>query len=342
MVYRPSAWVGSEDGGTMLIDRVPIHLAMVAMLAAGVLAAAGRPASAAPGCQDTEVSRARALAAARGCGHRVEDVSSRTETAQTFANLDGTMTLEESVEPRWAHRADGSWAAVDPSLLKAADGGVVPIATAQRMFFSGGGTRPLATLTEGGRELTVSWPAPLPVPTLAGYTAVYAGVLPDVDLRVTATAKGFAEVLVVKTRAAAANPALRTVRFGLSTKDLTVVATAGGGAEARDEQGRAVFVAPAPLMWDSADQGGIRRQAVMPVLVSGKQVLRATFRIEQRWSWTCNPVSNARLWLTTDIYPDTTWEKQPYWNPGLVADGYANTATAAEPTARMSAPSSST
>ncbi len=422
MVYRPSAWVGSEDGGTMLIDRVPIHLAMVAMLAAGVLAAAGRPASAAPGCQDTEVSRARALAAARGCGHRVEDVSSRTETAQTFANLDGTMTLEESVEPRWAHRADGSWAAVDPSLLKAADGGVVPIATAQRMFFSGGGTRPLATLTEGGRELTVSWPAPLPVPTLAGDTAVYAGVLPDVDLRVTATAKGFAEVLVVKTRAAAANPALRTVRFGLSTKDLTVVATAGGGAEARDEQGRAVFVAPAPLMWDSADQGGIRRQAVMPVLVSGnelsitpdpafladatvtypvfidpdwhggiwgsqftsvtskypdssfwqngswlndssthggagaglvcdkssngvctsptylvrslfrmdvsgvlgKQVLRATFRIEQRWSWTCNPVSNARLWLTTDIYPDTTWEKQPYWNPGLVADGYAN------------------
>src|SRR6266511_2578868 len=46
MVYRPSAWVGSEDGGTMLIDRVPIHLAMVAMLAAGVLAAAGRPVAA--------------------------------------------------------------------------------------------------------------------------------------------------------------------------------------------------------------------------------------------------------------------------------------------------------
>jgi hypothetical protein len=120
----------------------------------------------------------------------VEVASARSANGQTFANPDGTMTQEESAVPRWARRADGSWTAVDTTLDRAADGTVVPAATVEHMSFSGSGTGPLATLTQDGRQLSMSWPAALPAPTLQGDTAVYPDVLAGVDLRVTASAKG--------------------------------------------------------------------------------------------------------------------------------------------------------
>jgi hypothetical protein len=416
----------------------------VASLAAGLLTGVALPtaASARPACTAAQPGVSAATALAKVCGARVEVASARSVTAQTFANPDGSMTLEQSVEPRWARHADGSWGAIDATLHKAPDGTVVPTATVQRMAFSGGGTGPLATLTEDGRQLAVSWPHALPVPTLAGDTAVYAAVLPDVDLRVTASAKGFSEVLVVKTRAAAASPALKQVRFGLTTKGLTLAGTDAGGVEARDEKGRTVFAAPAPMLWDSAPGGdeptaaprsataaatvpATHHRAVMSMRVSGnelsltpdagllsdpgvqyplyldpswtggisgnawttvwsrsdlkngsfwqngtamndaankggagsgrtcdssdangnclseqyvirslfrmdtsavlgKQLFHATFRVQQRWSWTCNPKTDAKLWLTTGISPSTTWNNQPYWNPDLVAQSLAD------------------
>jgi hypothetical protein len=37
------------------------------------------------------------------------------------------------------------------------------------------------TLTREGHTFTLSWPTPLPAPTLSGDSATYADVLPDVD-----------------------------------------------------------------------------------------------------------------------------------------------------------------
>jgi hypothetical protein len=255
----------------------------VTAVTAGAAVAEATPAS----CVDSQPDPARAALMARTCQRRVEVSSARSQAAQIFANADGSMTLTESLVPRWTRRADGSWAAVDTALRRATDGTVAPAAAVQRMVFSGDGSGPLARLVDGGRELAIWWPGALPVPTLQGDSAVYGSVLPDVDLRVTASATGFSEVLVVKNRRAAANPALRVVTFRVSAKGLTVVATPGGGMVARDGSGRAVFTAPAPLMWDSSGQaepavGGAagpaaalsvgRREAVMPVRVSGDQL----------------------------------------------------------------------
>jgi hypothetical protein len=58
--------------------------------------------------------------------------------------------------------------------------------------------------------------------------------------------------------------------------------------------------------------------------VRGKQILSATFRIEQRHSWTCSPKSNAKLWMTSGISSSTTWNNQPTWYSGYTAQTPAN------------------
>jgi hypothetical protein len=378
------------------------------------------------------------------CGRPVEILSERTEYAQTFLNPDGSRTLEEAIEPVRVRRG-ASWVPVDTT-LKARAGGVEPRATVLPVAFSDGGDGPMARLRHGAREIGITWPGRLPAPVVKGDTAVYREVLPGADLRVTARALGFSHVLVVRTRRAAADPRLASLRFGLATKGVTVAATKDGGLSARDGQGRVVFTASAPLMWDSSadaaaaarpadgspsakEQGGASgpapkpsagvrtgepaivvpagaRRAVMPVRVEGgtltvtpdrrmltdpgaklpiyidpawtgsisgsawtsvwskhksssfwknstaltngktygsagsgrtedctgcadhiirslfrmdtatvrgKQILDAKFRIEQKHSWTCNPKSNAKLWMTGSISSGTTWNKQPTW-----------------------------
>ncbi|MGH3734236.1 MAG: carboxypeptidase regulatory-like domain-containing protein [Micromonosporaceae bacterium] len=398
-------------------------------------------------CAEAQSDISAAREAARQCGRRVELLPERTETSQTFVNADGTFTLEESLEPERV-RKGSSWVPVNTS-LKVTAAGVVPRASVLPMVFSAGGDGALARLSDGDRSLAMSWPGRLPAPVVRGDTATYRDVLPGVDLRVTAQALGFSEVLVVRTREAAASPRLASLRFGLATTGLTVGAAAGGGLVARDGNGRAVFTAPAPLMWDSSVGDGVAgsgpaggkqrgkadkpsdpsaappkgsvpdgaRRAVMPVRVDGDsltivpsrtiltdpnaklpiyidpswtgsisgsawtsvwskyrstsfwrnasalqdgstkgaagagrtedwpgapdhiirsffrmdtsrvrglQILSAKFRVEQRWAWTCNPVSNAKLWLTGPISSSTTWSSQPGWNGTYVAQTKGN------------------
>jgi Concanavalin A-like lectin/glucanases superfamily/Carboxypeptidase regulatory-like domain len=409
-----------------------------------------------PSCVDTQPDAASAARTAVTCRQRVEILAERTEYSQTFANPDGTRTFEESVEPQRA-RKGSAWVPIDTHLRKVA-GGVAPVATVLPVRFSGGGTGALARIGDGSRELSMSWSGRLPAPSLEGDTAVYRDVLPGVDLRVTAQALGFSELVVVRTPAAAADPRLATLHFGLATKGVSTRRSAGGGFDALDAHNRVVFSAPAPLMWDATAQaqaqdaakapgaaapkaaapkaaapgaatpkaaapgsaapspaGGASRgraapveprQAVMGVRVGpgdltllpdlsilhdpaarfplyldpsvtgyisgnawttvwskypgssfwqnstalnnggtygsagagrtrdcstcsqyiirsmfrmdtskiiGKHILDAKFRVEQRWSWTCSPASNAKLWLTGGISSGTTWNSQPAW-----------------------------
>jgi hypothetical protein len=151
--------------------------------------------------------------------------------------------------------------------------------------FSNGGTGFAARLRDGDRELSITWPfGALPRPVLSGAVATYAEVLPGVDLKLTASARGFSQTLVVKSREAAKNPKVAKVAFGFATKGITTSA-AGGGLEAKDASGRVVFMSPTPLMWDSGGTGaaGIaaksasaessgQRSAPMPVAVENGQI----------------------------------------------------------------------
>ncbi|MFC3739272.1 carboxypeptidase regulatory-like domain-containing protein [Paractinoplanes deccanensis] len=400
-------------------------------------------APAAPSCLAEQPDESSAQRMVAICKRRVEILSERTEDAQVFINVDGTLTLEQSVEPRRV-RKGSSWVPVDTTLARTS-AGVVPQATVLPMNFSAGGNTLVGRLRDGDREISISWPSLLPAPELKGSTAVYADVLPGVDLQVTAQTTGFSEVLVVRSRKAAASPKLASLKFGLAAKGVAVRTTAGGGLEARDAKGTPVFAAPAPLMWDSSElaqppmeqpatatnknQAGERaniaeppadrdkhdrdtpgterqRRAVMPVKVDGSaltitpdramladprtkfpvfidpsvngylvnnewtsvwskhptssfwkntsalqngsvygsagvgrtedctgcadhiirslfrlnispvrgtQVKAAKFIIKQKHAWTCNPKSNAKVYLTGAFSAATTWNNQPVW-----------------------------
>ena len=182
-----------------------------------------------------------ASVAAEASGERVEVVASRTESQQVYANPDGSFTMELTTGPTLVPKGNG-WVEPDSTLVRRADGTIAPVATANPVVFSGGGsTAPLVRLSRWDQALELRWPDPLPSPTLSGDTATYAGVLPDVDLQLTAHTQGFSPVLVVKTPEAADNPRLAEVEFGLDTQKLTVTEEPDGGLAARNDAGDVVF-----------------------------------------------------------------------------------------------------
>ncbi|MFI5730674.1 RICIN domain-containing protein [Kribbella sp. NPDC051587] len=199
-----------------------------------------------------ETEAATAAVTARRTGKRVELASATTESRQVFVNPDGRRTLHQSVAPVRVRRGTG-WVPVDTTLHFAADGTVQPVASARPLTLSGGGTTNLVALGNEEEQLRLGWPSRLPRPTLTGATATYPEVLPGVDLQVRAEAAGFAHLLVVKTRAAAMNPALRELGLPISTTGLRFTTSADGSLTATDRTGRARYTTGQALMWDAAD-----------------------------------------------------------------------------------------
>ncbi|NXY95779.1 ricin-type beta-trefoil lectin domain protein [Streptomyces sp. BR123] len=201
----------------------------------------------------TERERAEntALAEAKRTGKPVPVPAATTETDTVVANPDGSLGLTRSVAPLRTKR-DGKWADLDATLVKAADGTLRPKASVSGLTLSGGGTTPLATLNQDGKQLVLSWPDPLPAPVLEGASAVYREVVPDTDLKVTADeGGGISQILVVKSAEAAKHPRLTKLTTGLKGQGVTVSADGNGNLKAADASGRTVFRAPTPTMWDS-------------------------------------------------------------------------------------------
>ncbi|MEV6583701.1 LamG domain-containing protein [Streptomyces sp. NPDC051582] len=150
-------------------------------------------------------------------------------------------------------KSGSGWVTPDATLEFRADGSVGPKAAVAGVSFSGGGEQSsLVTIDRAGRSMSWGWQnGALPRPVLSGDSALYPEVLPGVDLRMTATLKGFREVLVVKTPEAAKNPKLQRVEFDLGAKDVQLNTGNDGGLSATDANGNRVFKAPPALMWDS-------------------------------------------------------------------------------------------
>lgn len=198
---------------------------------------------------------AAASVQAAATGNRVEIVGARDEYSQTFANPDGTYTLDESAAPQRARAADGSWVAPDPELTVRPDGSVGPRAAVVDLSFSTGGDGTgLIRMGKGDKAITLDWPGRLPAPQVSGNTATYLEVMPGVDLRLKASTEGYQQVLVVKTAKAATNPDLSRVKFTLHGTRLRVAQGAGSGVRAVDADGNTTFSGPAGLMWDSTGE----------------------------------------------------------------------------------------
>ncbi|MFD4997938.1 LamG-like jellyroll fold domain-containing protein [Streptomyces buecherae] len=244
-------------------------------LAVGLLPSGLTPAAAAPAAKPS-VSAARshgtlesgdlrtegeALTEAGRSGKSVEVTALRGESRDVFATPDGYLEAREYLRPVRA-RSGGTWRPIDTELSRTDADMVAPKAATLDMAFSGGGDTPMVRLRRSGRELPLSWPTPLPTPVLDGATATYPNVLPEVDLRLSAQADGFSQLLVVKSAQAAANPELQKIRLGLGAEGVRLTETAGGGLEAVDEgAGSSVFEASTPLMWDSSKVPGVAGEA---------------------------------------------------------------------------------
>ncbi|MFE3235389.1 ricin-type beta-trefoil lectin domain protein [Kitasatospora indigofera] len=172
----------------------------------------------------------------------------------TVATPQGTLRRDAHVDEQRAKRPDGSWAALDDTLVRRSDGALVPAVASEDLVISGGGTGPLATMTTGdGKQLMVGSPFPgaLPVPVVSGNSALFKSVAPDTDLEVSATRfGGYTTVLVLHTPEAAANPAVRALNFPTTAKGLELSSGADGSLRASSD-GESVFTAPSPQMWSA-------------------------------------------------------------------------------------------
>ena len=62
---------------------------------------------------------------------------------------------------------------------------------------------------------------------------------------------------------------------------------------------------------------------------AGAAVLSSNFEIQQKWSWTCNTASDAKLWIIGGFDSNTTWNNQPAWDGGHTATAPGNHAVGA-------------
>lgn len=224
--------------------------------AADAVAVSGAAARAVPTAGIRRTAVAEALRTARSTGRQTEILADRTDVSQTFADPDGSLTTSVSALPRWV-KSGSSWVKADASLAKQSDGSYSPVAALGELSLSGGGSDLLATERSGSQSMSVTWPSPLPAPSVSGAAATYAGVFPGVNLVVTADVSGgFSETLAIEDKAAASDPGLQNLLLGVSASTgLSAHAGAGGTLTEENSSGNAVFFSPMPMAWDSAGTG---------------------------------------------------------------------------------------
>ncbi|MEU2288249.1 LamG-like jellyroll fold domain-containing protein [Streptomyces sp. NPDC013178] len=229
---------------------------MLGAMSSGAVAEEGQPSGAVPD------AAANASEQARETGKAVEVAEERGVAERVFALPDGGFRSELSAAPRWAPQPDGSWKDIDTSLEFKPDGSVGPKTALIDVEFSGGGADPLVAVKDSGRSAALSWPGRLPEPVLVGDTAEYRSVLPGIDLHMTASAQGFRQVLVVRTKSAAQDPALTQIELKQSVDGLRVKENTDGGMAVVDATtGASVFSGNTPLMWDSGSEANANSSA---------------------------------------------------------------------------------
>ncbi|MCW2783466.1 MAG: hypothetical protein JWR35_3917 [Marmoricola sp.] len=208
----------------------------VALVSTGIeVASAATPADAPTAAVQTAASSdterpdaVSAMLTARATGHRVEDLSQRTQTTQVFANPDSTWTSEQAPGPVRVRDAAGVWHDIDTTLAET--GGVVsPRYAASDLKLSDGGDQVFAQVTQAGKQVEFKWPTMLPKPTLDGATATYANAVEGGDLVVTATASGFEHSIVLRERPASLDALAQAESASTPTPSSTESPASSGG-----------------------------------------------------------------------------------------------------------------
>ncbi|MFE0256974.1 DNRLRE domain-containing protein [Streptomyces sp. NPDC059010] len=232
------------------------------------------------------VTEAAAIARATKTGKSVEVTALRTARSSTWARPDGQLAKKLYSSPVHA-KVGGEWRGIDYDLHRT-KAGWEPRATNTRMVFSAGsgahdgeqrasrsGVRrvslaqgpksaadetasPLVALTVDGHEIQLTWPGTVPTPIIDGSRALYPEIFPGADLVLTADDDGFAQLLVLKNRQAAADPRARQISYGITSAQLNFrLDPVTGVLTAEDAFANEVAMSPTPLMWDNSGRPAV-------------------------------------------------------------------------------------
>lgn len=240
---RSSAWATRWALAALVSSALVLTPQSAPVVAAALTAA---PSTAEPSDGSAELAEA----ARTGDAVVVEDWT--TETSEVEALPSGQFKATISADTARVKQGD-AWADVDLSLRKRADGMLEPKVAVGEVVLSGGGDAgsTLARMSVESGSYEVQAPFALPAPTLHEDTAVYADVLPDLDLVTTASATGFSFNWVVKSREAAEDPRVRKLVIPVEMDGLTA-RSEHGGLSFVDDSGRQQLWSPTPTMWDSS------------------------------------------------------------------------------------------
>jgi hypothetical protein len=203
---------------------------------------------------ESALQRAESAAAAEAAksGRDVPVASLTTADEMVTASPDGMFTMTSYPTPVRVRQGRG-WVPVNTNLRKMSGGMLgAPALPGDTVRFSDGGSVPMAEIGAGKASLALYWPGRLPRPVVSGPAATYRGVLPGVNLVLTAEngqTGAFSEVLVIMSARAArevSSVSLRVTAHGTRLQDAP-----GGGLVAPLSAGGGAFVAPASVMWDS-------------------------------------------------------------------------------------------
>jgi hypothetical protein len=305
---------------------VAISVALVLVIAGTSPAFAGSTISPTPTAGGDQSSAVAPISDAQSAGsdadaraialqfkHAVTVATETTPTVLITAQPDGTMQAELDQVPSRVLGPSG-WTPLDLHLTTNASGWLAPTVAYSQVEFSPGGSGSMARVrTARGVWLDESWSyGALPKPTVSGATATYANVFTDIDLQLTATAAGMSEVVVVKNAAAAANPNLATLTFGMSGG--TVVGGPQGAELSTTTPSGDAVVASTPLWWDSSgDKSG-------PSGAGGSEPRALTYSTTPSSVSVDASSAATAVGVTYPVYID------PDWNTGLSADWYTDRA----------------
>lgn len=134
----------------------------------------------------------------------------------------------------------------------------------------------MLTVAKGSARVEFSWPVALPAPRVTGAKITYPEALPGVDLVFTTTGSSYTQSVVVKSREAGRQGAVRDLRLGARAVMGSLKPTAAGGFVLTDRAGGTVLEGGSPSAWDSrADRvrgrGSVLMSGELPAVEDGQR-----------------------------------------------------------------------
>lgn len=191
----------------------------------------------------------------------------RVADADVYKNPDGTETAVVATGAINWRDGSGQWQPIDPTLVSDAGrwrnksaGVVVRLAGVT-------GDGPLAEVAADGWSIAynLEGAAPGVRPNVAGNTALFKGVLPDVDIEETVLLEGLKDEVVL--HKAPQSTTDFVLRFPLELRAVSARAESDGSVSFSTAAGRRVASVPPAVVWDAGQEPGEGEAIVLPFAV---------------------------------------------------------------------------